>query len=113
MKPTLEDFKIFLILHDIPINPYFTLVSLCPEILAKYSFEDIIMTAPYLAKELKPKDKTIIVAPIIYNSVILDAMQNKSAIMAHISSILAAKSETIIQRELLHLFKLAHARLVL
>ena len=111
MRPTLKDFKLFLIAHDLSLEPAYRLVFLCPKILEKYTFDDIIMTVPFLALSLKPVSKTITISPIVYNSVILDAMKHESAIMAHISSILVNQSNNIIQKELLHQFKMAYAKL--
>ncbi len=113
MATVLQEFKIFLIVHDLSIDPSYRLCVLCPQILKDYTFDEIIMTVPFLARDLKPTSKTIIVPPIIYNSMILDAMKNRNAIMAHISGVMAAKGETIIRRELLHQFRLAHAKLTL
>lgn len=107
----IEEFKLFLICHDLPLEPYYRLTSLCPQLLENYSFDEIIMTAPFLAADIKPVNKTIIISPIIYSAITLDAMRNESPIMAHISNVLALKGEDIIQKELLHLFQRARAKM--
>ena len=101
-----EEFKLYLLQHDMPLNPMIRLVKLCPEILDEFDFDEIIMVSPMLAKDLKPIQKSIIVSPIVYMAITLSAMKANEQIHQHISNVLAGETSEIISKELQVKFRL-------
>jgi len=96
----IEQFKLYLITYDMPLNTMMNLVTFCPEILEMYDFDQIIMISPLLDKELRAIQKSIIVPPIVYTAITLSAMKSGEGIMEHITRALASKAKVHLESEL-------------
>lgn len=95
----LEEFKIWLIQHDLPTEDMTKLVEYCPNIMETYSMDELVFLSSFMIADLKPTQKSIIIPPIVYNATVLSAMKSQEQIMKHITKILAGHSSGILERE--------------
>ena len=110
-----QEFKIYLIRHFFePKNPLL-LVRLCPELLDKYSFDDLAMISTMMTKELTPQNKSYKIAPLVHQCAIVASMRDpdSNTYIEYLTNLLANNKHgsEVIRAELTHRAKLVHAQL--
>jgi hypothetical protein len=102
---TQEKFKIYLIQYDLFDQIYMDAVAMVPELLKKYSFEELAFILMYLRDELKPTQFTPKFRPIVYNALRLKAMRDKKSIIDTLNNIISSDPDcsSIIKMEMMAL----------
>jgi hypothetical protein len=95
-----EEFKIFLIRHDLPLHPALDIVQLNPELLNKYSMEEFAILSTYLTSQMKPVQKQVKIRPLLYNACQLMAMKEKKTLIDWLDKTLGEVCKDIVNREI-------------
>ena len=96
----LEEFKIFLIRHDLPLRPAYDIAKMNPELLNKYSMEELAILSTYVTTQIIPTQKQIKIRPILYNCCQLMAMREKKTLVDWLDQELTKICKDLIRREL-------------
>lgn len=107
----LEEFKIFLIRHDLSLSPALDIVRYNPELLKKYSMEEIAILATYLTTELRPASKQVKIKPIIYNCCQLAAMKEKMTLVDWLDKTLFEATQEIVNPEIEYILDKFHKKI--
>lgn len=96
----IEEFKLFLLRHDLPLSPVLDMVKLNENLLNKYSMEDLVILSTYLTPALKPTQKQVKIRPLLYNCCQLMAMKNNMSLIDWLDKTLSEVCKEILNREI-------------
>lgn len=102
MTPT-EEFKLYLIRHDLPLSPALDLVKLNPDLLNKYNMEEIAILSTYLTSHMKPAQKQFKIRPLLYNCCQLMAMREKKTLIDWLDGVLSEVCKELLNKEIEYL----------
>jgi len=100
-----EEFKLFLIRHDLPLSPALDIVKLNPDLLNKYSMEDFAILSTYLSASMKPVQKQVKIRPLLYNCCQLMAMKKKMSLIDWLDETLSGVCKDLLNSEIEELLK--------
>lgn len=104
MNPV-DEFKLFLIRHDLPLSPALDIVKLNPDLLNNYSMEEIAILSTYLTVQLKHTQKQIKIRPLLYNCCQLMAMRDKMSLIDWLDKVLSEVCLELMNKEIEILLK--------
>jgi hypothetical protein len=101
----IEEFKLFLLRHDLPLSPALDIVKVDPDLLNKYSMEELAILSNYVATPMKPVQKQVKIRPLVYSCCQLMAMKEKKSLVDWLDTTLSKACEELLTKEINHLLK--------